>query len=117
MFGLFKRKTPALGAAEDGAMREWLSHEGFDMENFSFSLYQDPNLMSDGSTAVVVGFGRTSGESEGFVIELSDGRVVEGRTIHPGAASYHKKVASQALYGGSKLVHELMNKSMQMRFG
>ncbi|UOA21236.1 hypothetical protein DSM14862_04076 (plasmid) [Sulfitobacter indolifex] len=34
------------------------------MENFSFSLFQDPNYMSDGSTAVVVDFGRTGGETE-----------------------------------------------------
>lgn len=72
--------------------------------------------MSDGSTSVVVGFGRSDGESEGFVIELSQGQIVEGRTIHPGAASYHKQVAGKALHGGSNLVHELMNKSMEMRY-
>ncbi|MGD7428282.1 hypothetical protein [Ralstonia pseudosolanacearum] len=116
MFGLFKKKTSTLDAADDHVMRSWLSDNGFNMEDFSFSVHQDPNLMSDGSTSVVVGFGRADGETNGFVIEINQGTVVEARTIHPGAASYHKQVAAQASYAGSKLIHELTSKSLEMQF-
>ena len=49
-----------------------------------------------------------------FAAEFAGLSLVEARNIHPGAASYHKQVASAALYSGSRLLHGLVAKSLEM---
>jgi hypothetical protein len=115
MFGLFKRTPkPQVKPEELLPLNAWLEVKGFDPEDVSFSVYRDPNLMKADSTLVVVGFGNAEGSPTGFAAELTSNRLVEAFTIHPGAASYHRQVASKALYGGQRLIHGLVERSLLM---
>ena len=115
VFGFLKRsKAAQVNAAELAPLNAWLLENGFDPADVSFSVYRDENLMRADSTLLVVGFGQSDGAATGFAAEFAGLSLVEARNIHPGAASYHKQVASAALYSGSRLLHGLVAKSLEM---
>ena len=95
-------------------LNPWFRSKGIEPISVTYSTYTDKNIMGDGAEKIYVGMGYQEGKSVGFWAEVGGATVLDAKTIHPGAASYHGSDARAASYEGDLLKHKLTERSLKI---
>lgn len=90
---------------ELNAVMSWMEANGINGEDFGFANFKKAPFLSSGATMIVVGEGNTTTpDPVGFVIEVSNGRVLTGERIHPTLFAEANGLAEKAYDSGEKLL-------------
>lgn len=86
-------------------VEKWVVEHDGKLETLLFKTYNDTTLSTGSGGLIFVGqFGRNSGDSCGFYLEIFDGEVELGRLFFPdGITSWHASLARDAKLNGISL--------------
>lgn len=95
-------------------LNPWFQDQGIEPSSVHYSSYSDRNILGPGADKLYVGLGDKEGQSVGFWVEMAGAEIADSKTIHPGAASYHRTDARAASFEASLLKHKLTERSLRL---
>lgn len=110
------RAASAFSAADEAA--PWLESQGIAPASAKFSAYDDPHLVRNAGSTVLVGLARVEGgDTIGFAIEVMPGRgVVASEILVPyGIATWHRSASLESRSTGRPLLDVLKAKATARR--
>ena len=109
--GFFSKRKAFNALEEAGA---WFRDNGIDSACVNFSTYDDPAIVKYPGASAIVGMGKKSGQSVGFVLEVAKGSgVLLGSLLPVGVASHHRIASDIARAKGRCLIDVLIDKARE----